>query len=151
MTDATEKLLRLMKNVQVVEHINEDGVVDEVIYKDDYDKVLLLLDALTRATPSPAEPVAYVDVGPHDHGPFKLQMTLHGIDTLSDGRHDLYTHPPAQRDDAVVVPEGSIPINRACKAYLVIGVGWDCECKFKHPILCADAAHATRASQGEKP
>jgi hypothetical protein len=38
------------------------------------------------------------------------------------------------------VPAGSIPLNKACRAYLIPGNGWNCECKFKHPILCSEAA-----------
>ena len=40
-----------------------------------------------------ARPVATVEVGPHDHGPFIFKETPHGADTLSDGKHDLYAAP----------------------------------------------------------
>ncbi len=35
-----------------------------------------------------------------------------------------------------------IPINPACRAQLIPGKGWACDCEFKHPLPCAEAAHA---------
>lgn len=41
------------------------------------------------------EPVATVQVGPHDHGPFVFRETAYGADSLPNGEHKLYAAPPS--------------------------------------------------------
>lgn len=54
-------------------------------------------DALTtlRDRLDKAEPVATVNVGDMDHGPFVFRETPYGADTLCDGEHKLYAAAPA--------------------------------------------------------
>lgn len=45
----------------------------------------------------PSEPVAVVEVGENDYGPFIFEETDYGADTLSDGIHKLYATPQRQQ------------------------------------------------------
>jgi hypothetical protein len=50
----------------------------------------------------------------------------------------------------VRVQADRIPLNRQCRAYLIVGSGWFCDhCKFQHPIPCSENAMLAAATGKE--
>ncbi len=97
---------------------------------------------------STARPVATVEVGHHDHGPFNFKETPYGADTLSDGKHDLYAAP----QKAVALTERQSILMEAseiCQQLAVNGIEVN---DIQQPAEAGDCVAALKdAARKEKP